>query len=162
VTATVAAAAGGPSATGPPGPATQPAPPSQPAPAGLAIATEDGYLTKLLKYVPVEVLGGYLFMASVIDSNVTGHQRAIWLGGLLAAILLLTIAYDYWVLNIVRWQQTAMSVVGLAVYVFSIGGWFATTNWYHQWYASIAIALFALLAGVLKLPPLPAAKPAGG
>ncbi len=112
--------------------------------------------------MPVEVLGGYLFMVTVIDSNVTGHQRAIWLGGLLAAILLLTIAYDYWVLTIVRWQQTAMSLVGLAVYVFSVGGWFATTSWYHQRYASIAIALFALLAGVLKPPSLLPAKQAGG
>jgi hypothetical protein len=137
-----------PAAAGPP-------PTAAAAPAGVATPTEDDYLTRLLKYVPVEVLGGYLFMATIIDSNVTGHVRAYWLGGLLAAVLLLAVPYDYFVLSVVRPEQIAMSVLGLAVYVFSIGGWFATTTWYHQWYASIAVALFALLVGILKVRPLP-------
>lgn len=154
--------------TDPPAGYVQPAAPGAPAPgapapapaAGVPTLTEDDYLTRLLKYVPIEVLGGYLFMATIIDSNVTGHLRAYWLGGLLAAVLLLTIPYDYLVLGVVRPEQIAMSVVGLAVYVFSIGGWFATTTWYHQWYASIAVALFALLVGVIKVRPLPQASPA--
>jgi hypothetical protein len=147
-----------------PGAAALAAPaPAAPAPAAsVPIPTEDGYLTRLLKYVPVEVLGAYLFMATVIDSNVTGNLRAYWLGGLLAAVLLLTIPYDYLVLNVVRPEQIAMSVLGLAVYVFSIGGWFATTTWYHQWYASIAVAMFALLVGIIKVRPLPETSPAGG
>jgi hypothetical protein len=147
-----------------PGAAALAAPaPAPPAPAAsVPIPTEDGYLTRLLKYVPVEVLGAYLFMSTIIDSNVTGNLRAYWLGGLLAAVLLLTIPYDYLVLSVVRPEQIAMSVVGLAVYVFSIGGWFATTTWYHQWYASIAVALFALLVGIIKVRPLPETSPAGG
>jgi hypothetical protein len=32
---------------------------------GVQIPTEDDYLTKLLKYVPLEVLGAYLFMQGV-------------------------------------------------------------------------------------------------
>jgi len=92
----------------------------------------------------------------VIDSNVTNtHDHAIWLGSLLAGILLLTIPYDLQVLKIARWSQIAMSLVGLAVYVFALGGWFATTSWYHQWYASIVVPVFALLIAILKLPPLP-------
>ncbi len=147
--------------TDPPAGYVPPAVPAAPAPAAPAPAasvptpTEDGYLTKLLKYVPVEVLGSYLFMLTIINSNVTGHLRTYWLGGLLAAVLLLTIPYDYLVLNVVRPEQIAMSVVGLSVYVFSIGGWFATTSWYHQWYASIAVSLFALLVGIVKVRPLP-------
>ena len=27
--------------------------------------------------------------------------------------------------------------------------------WYHQWYASIVVPVFALLIAILKLPPLP-------
>jgi hypothetical protein len=125
-------------------------------PGGVAVPTEDDYLTKLVKYVPIEVLAAYLFMATVIDSNVTGkHDQAIWLGALLIGILALTIPYDLQVLNIVRWEQIAMSVVGLAVYVFALGGWFATTTWYHQWYASILVPVFGLLVAVLRLKPLP-------
>jgi hypothetical protein len=128
-----------------------------PAPDGIAVPSEDDYLTKVVKYVPVEILAAYLFMAGVINSNVTGrHDHAMWLGGLLIGTLVLAIPYDLRILSIVRWQQVAVSVVGIAVYVFALGGWFATTTWYHQWYASIVVPVFGLLIAVLKLPPLPA------
>lgn len=126
------------------------------APGGVAVPSEDDYLTKVVKYVPVEVLAAYLFMAGVIDSNVSNrHDHAIWLGGLLIGVLALTIPYDFRVLNIVRWSQVTMSIVGIAVYVFALGGWFSTTTWYHQWYASIVVPVFGLLIAILKLPPLP-------
>jgi hypothetical protein len=129
------------------------------APTVMTIPNEDDYLTKLLKYVPIEVLGAYLFMAGVIDSNVTNrHDRAIWLGTLLIGILVLTIPYDRVVLKVIRSTQIAMSVVGLAVYVFALGGWFSTTTWYHQWYASIVVPAFGFVIAVLKLPPLPEEK----
>ncbi len=118
--------------------------------------SEDDYLTKVVKYVPVEVLGAYLFMAGVIDSNVSNkHDHAIWLGALLIGVLVLTIPYDLRVLNIVRGSQVAMSIVAITVYVFALGGWFATTTWYHQWYASIVVPIFGLLMAIVKLPPLP-------
>jgi hypothetical protein len=110
----------------------------------------------LIKYVPVEVLAAYLLMAGVIDSNVTGKRDlSIWLGGLLVGVLLLSVPYVRQVLKVVRWSQIGMSLVGLTVYIFALGGWFATTTWYHQWYASIVVPVFALLIAILKLPPLP-------
>ena len=132
------------------------APAATTAPGGVTVPSEDDYLTKVVKYIPPEVLAAYLFMAGVIDSNVTNkHDHAIWLGGLLVGVLVLTIPYDLRVLKVVRWSQIGMSVLGLAVYVFAVGGWFATTTWYHQWYASIVVPLFGLVIAILKLPPLP-------
>ena len=123
------------------------------APGGVAVPSEDDYLTKVVKYVPVEVLGAYLFMAGVIDSNVSNkHDHAIWLGALLIGVLVLTIPYDLRVLNIVRGSQVAMSIVAITVYVFALGGWFATTTWYHQWYASIVVPIFGLLMAIVKTP----------
>ena len=122
----------------------------------MAVPSEDDYLTKVVKYVPAEVLAAYLFMAGVIDSNVTSKDaHDIWLGGLLIGVLVLTIPYSFRVLNIVRWSQIIMSIIGIAVYVFALGGWFATTSWYHQWYASIVVPIFGLLIAIFKLPPLP-------
>jgi hypothetical protein len=49
-------------------------------PGGVQVPTQDDYLTKLLKYVPLEVLGAYLFLAGVVDSNVSQpHDHAWWL-----------------------------------------------------------------------------------
>src|ERR1700728_4010079 len=59
------------------------APAATTAPGGVAVPSEDDYLTKVVKYIPPEVLAAYLFMAGVIDSNVTNQdEHAIWLGGL--------------------------------------------------------------------------------
>jgi len=125
-------------------------------PGGVAVPSADDYLTMLIKYVPVEVLAAYLFMAGVIDSNVANkHDHAIWLGVLLIGILVLTIPYDVSVLQVARWQQIAVSIAGIAVYVFALGGWFATTTWYHQWYASLVVPVFLLAIAIFKLPPLP-------
>jgi branched-subunit amino acid transport protein AzlD len=126
------------------------------APGGVVIPTEDDYITKLLKYIPIEILGAYLFMQTVVDSNVTtSHAHAIWLLCLLIGSGILTFAYDRWVLSILRKTQLFMSVLAFAVYVFAMGGWFATTGWYHQWYGSIAVPTFVVLVAIIPVGPLP-------
>jgi hypothetical protein len=125
-------------------------------PGGVPIPTEDDYLTKLVKYVPIEVVGAYLFIAGVIDGNVTKPgDLAAWLGYTLIGFGLLVALYDWRVLQVARPLQIVVSVIGFGVYVFSLGGWFATTTWYHSWYAAIALPLFALLVAIVPIPALP-------
>jgi hypothetical protein len=132
------------------------APQATAAPGGVVVPTEDDYITKLLKYIPIEILGAYLFMQTVVNSNVTTkHAHAVWLLCLLIGAGILTFAYDRWVLSIIRLTQCLMSVLAFAVYVFAMGGWFATTGWYHQWYASIAVPTFVVLVGIIPVKPLP-------
>lgn len=137
--------------------------PGQPAtlgPGGVPIPSADDYLTILLKYIPFEILGAYLFIQGVVTSNVQGgHNLAIWLGCLLGGFVLVTLLYDWRVLMIVRVTQYIMSALGLAVYVFALGGWFGTTSWYHSWYAAIALPAFALLVSVIPVPALPLIPP---
>jgi hypothetical protein len=131
------------------------APQTAAAPGGVVVPTEDDYITKLLKYIPIEILGAYLFMQTVVNTNVTtSHAHAIWLLSLLIGAGILTFAYDRWVLSILRLTQLLMSVLAFAVYVFAMGGWFATTGWYHQWYASIAVPTFVVLVGIIPVKPL--------
>jgi hypothetical protein len=131
-------------------------PASAAAPGGVVVPTEDDYITKLLKYIPIEILGAYLFMQTVVNSNVTTkHAHAVWLLCLLIGAGILTFAYDRWVLSILRVTQCLMSVLAFAVYVFAMGAWFATTGWYHQWYGSIAVPTFVVLVGIIPVTPLP-------
>lgn len=137
--------------TQPPAGAAGPAPPG-----GVVTPSGDDFLTKLVKYVPLEILGMYLFIEGTVESNVTEPgPRAAWLGALLAGTLLVTIPYDIRVLSVVRPVQIVMSLVGLAVYVFAVGGWFATTSWYDPWHSSIVLPVFVLLVAIIKLKPLP-------
>ena len=57
--------------------------------------------------------------------------------------------------KIKRIGQIVMSIVGLAVYVFTIGDWFATTTWYDDWLGTLALGLFGLLVVILPVKPLP-------
>jgi hypothetical protein len=124
-------------------------------PGGVPIPTEDDYLTKLVKYVPIEVLGAYLFIQGTISSNVTDKgDLAAWLGYVLIGFGVLTALYTWRVLSVVRPVQIGVGVVGFGVYVFAIGGWFATTTWYHAWYAAIALPLFALFVAIIPVPAL--------
>ncbi len=129
-----------------------PAPPA----GGVNVPTADDYLTKLLKYVPLEVLGAYLFVESLITTNVSEpNELQNWLFWTLVVTILLAAVYARTVLNVVRLSQIVMGAVGIAVYVFATGGWFATMGWYDDWYSGIALVLFGFLIAVIKLPGLP-------
>ncbi len=151
-------------------PIATPAPPATPtgAPAGappaapaapaavVSVPTADDYLTKLLKYVPLEVLGAYLFIEGLVTTNVDDPDNLqTWLFWTLVSTLVLTAVYARTVLNVVRGSQIAMGAVGIAVYVFATGGWFATTSWYEDWFSGIALVLFGFVVAVIKLPSLP-------
>ncbi|MEU4602110.1 hypothetical protein AB0F43_03930 [Kribbella sp. NPDC023972] len=157
--ASAAGAAATPAARADGSPAPHAAPGVAPAggPGAVKVPTADDYLTKLLKYVPIEVLGAYLFVEGLITANVEEGSDALqrWLFWTLVAAIILTAVYARTVLNIVRGSQIAMGAVGIAVYVFATGGWFATTSWYEDWFSGIALVLFAFFVAVIKLPALP-------
>jgi hypothetical protein len=139
----------------PPAGASNPAAAAGTAPGNVPVPTEDDFMTRLLKFVPLEVVGFYILLAGVIDSNASSKpSHAVWLASLLIGTLVITLAYDYRILGVERRGQVIMSVIGIAVYAFSTGGWFATTNWWHAWYGSIAVPLFVMLAAIIRLRPL--------
>lgn len=146
-----------PPAVGAPPAAASPA--AGAAPGGLPVSTADDYLTRLVKYIPPEVIGAYLLLAGLIKTNLDGTDQAAelqrWLGSLLIVMIVLTAVYDKVVLGIVRKSQIAMSIVGLIVYVFVAGDWFATMDWYQQWYSTFALVGFGFLVLFVKLPELP-------
>lgn len=117
----------------------------------------DPYLTRLLKYVPPEIVSGYVAVVGIITGNVTEQaDLRWWLGITLLVMLLLTAVYCRRVLNIVRVTQISVTLFGLAVYAFALGGWFATMDWYKTWYGSLALIFFGFLVAVVRLKPLPA------
>jgi len=119
------------------------------------VPSADDYLTKLLKYVPLEVLGIYLFLATLIKQNVGVSGFSSWLLGLLVFTVIVTCLYDYFVLGVKRSVQIVMSAVGIGVYVLASGDWFATTSWYHPWYGTAFLPIYGLLIQFIKLGPLP-------
>jgi hypothetical protein len=98
-------------------------------------------------------------LAGLIETNLDGPNETdelqAWLGMLLLVMAVLTAIYDRLVLSVVRKSQIAMSMLGLAIYVFVAGDWFATMDWYEQWYSTFALVGFGFLVLLVKLPELP-------
>lgn len=142
-------------------PAALPAAAPAAAPGGMNVPTRDDLLTKLLKYVPLEVLGAYLFVEGIVTSNLEegSDARQQWLFWILIASAGLAALYMKSVLSVVRVRQILMGSLGIAVYIFATGGWFATMDWYADWFGGIALVLFTLLVVVINVPPLPVDPP---
>jgi hypothetical protein len=123
--------------------------------------TPDDYFTRLLKYVPVEIIGGYLIIAGVLESAYPswGDARRVWLGALLVAGAVGSFFYAQRVNHVRRYTQLAMTSVAFTIWVFASGGVFAGAGWWHPWMGTIAVVVFGLLVRIVGLGPLPPAAP---
>jgi hypothetical protein len=123
----------------------------------------DDFLTQLVKFIPVEILGFYTLVASIIIANTEGDPgRGWWLLGLFAGSVALAPLYTWRVGKVVRPAQNIAGAAAMAVYVFAVGGWFTTLAWYRPWHGAIAVALAIVVLALFNLKPLPVAPVAVG
>jgi hypothetical protein len=114
----------------------------------------DDFLDRLMKYVPLEILGGYSICEGVIRSFV---KDGLMLSLLILFILGIVGTYFYVkkYLNVTRYLQVYIAVLGFVIWVFSIGGWFGEFNFWKAGYGTIGVIIFAITVKILKLPSLP-------
>lgn len=124
---------------------------------GGAEGTIDGYFDRIVKYIPADVVGLWLFATGLIAAQTASDANAgtvHWLaffGGLILTAL--------W-----TWKRTeepgagtallqiAVSTAAFAVWVFAMGGPFAGLDWYQHYYGSLLLAFFTVASG-LVIPP---------
>lgn len=117
----------------------------------------DGYLSRLLKYVPVEIIGSYLIISGLLESAYAPATtaRRVSLGIFFLLGVVVSYAYAKRVLHVLRPAQLAMTSLAFAVWVFATGGVFATLAWWHPWMGTIAVVIFGVLVRLVGLGPLP-------
>jgi len=127
-------------------------------PSGSApVPTTDGYLSRLAKYIPAEIVGLYLFMTGVIpqtsgQSNATAH----WI--VFAACCGLTFVYMW---HVTRkegsgkplWSQVILATIAFPVWVFAIGGPFKAYAWYQSWIAALVLGCVTIAFGMIQPAP---------
>jgi hypothetical protein len=117
----------------------------------------DGYLEKIVKLVPAEIIGAYLVLEGILKSGLSGDPQGLYWG--LAAIFLLgaigAMTFARRILEVQRLSQLAVTGIAFCVWVFATGGWFAFVEWYAPWMGSVSVVLFAMLVRILKVRPLP-------
>jgi hypothetical protein len=122
----------------------------------------DDFSARLLKYVPLEIVGAYLALQGLISTAYAHRPSLHWW---LLALLIIGVVGSWFfagrVMGVIRVGQLTMTCLAFAVWVLATGGWFATNGWYSAWMGTAAVVIFGVLVRVVRLPPLPVDSPAG-
>lgn len=99
-------------------------------------------------------------LADPADS--THIELQFWLGASLAVALVFNWLYlrKFW--KVTRPSQLAISSYALTVYVFAMGGVFATFAWYKPWQGTALLAVTAAFLAFVDPPEAPPANPPAG
>ena len=110
--------------------------------------TKDGYFDRLFKYIPAELLAGYIFVSGAA-ARLTDQSDSLLLKWILFAIFcILTPLYLWRVQKVIRIQQHIISMLSFAVWCFALGGPFASFGWYDPVYGQVFLPVFTLIAAV--------------
>lgn len=109
---------------------------------------KDNYVDRLFKYIPAELVAGYIFVLGVMKRLTdTGEIRILqWL--LFFIFCVLTPLYIWRVQKVRKIQQHVISLLSFVIWVFALGGPFALYSWYNPIYGEILLPVFTLAIAV--------------
>ena len=111
----------------------------------------DTYFTKLLKYIPAEIISGYVAIDAIFKSLKDVSDVFMWV--VVAALTVLTALYILRLTNEpgkkAAVSQVIISTFAFLVWVFALGGPFARLGWYQYYYGAILLVVFTLSVPVL-------------
>jgi len=111
-------------------------------------ATKDGYFDRLFKYIPAELVAGYIFVIGVVKQLTDAGEIRVFQWLLFALFCILTPLYLWRVQKVLKIQQHVISLLSFIVWVFALGGPFALCSWYNPVYGSILLPVFTLLVAI--------------
>ncbi len=111
--------------------------------------TADDYGTRVLKYIPAEVVTVYIAVQAVIaqSGSVEGSGTLLWIA--FGFLLALTPVYLWRVMHVTKPLQLVISTLSFAVWVFSLGGPFVSFTWYQPLYGAILLPLYTFAVGII-------------
>jgi hypothetical protein len=106
-----------------------------------AAGAADGYLAKLVKYIPGEIIAGYLAADGIVRSSISDDQDRLesYLWIFLVVGLFLTPLYLWRVAKVSKVVQIALATVSFAAWVFGVGGAFSFTDWYEPFQGGLVV-----------------------
>lgn len=113
---------------------------------------ETTYSERLVKFIPAEVLAGYIFVGAHTSQFETRESKIIFLLVLIATCLV-AIPIQYGRL-IPRGRKARKHVLiscgAFVVWAYAIGGPFAAVGWHHPAIASLVMVMFTFLTPLIK------------
>ncbi len=117
---------------------------------GPAISRADNFTDRLLKYIPAEIVAVYIFVQGLILGAQTpsdGYKTLFWIVFIVFAIL--TPFYLWRLLKVKKATQLIISLIAFIVWVFALGGPFATLDWYKPIYGEILLPIFTIVIAIV-------------
>ena len=111
----------------------------------------DGYLDRLVKYIPAEIVAAWVAAAGIIASLQGDTEVVLWIAfaiGVVVSFLWIILRTQEAQLS-PAWTQAGIAAVAFVIWAFALGGPFATFSWYEPAYGSLLIIRFTLLAGLV-------------
>jgi hypothetical protein len=109
------------------------------------VPSADDYSDRLVKYIPAEVVGVYLFANGTIRTAGTQipAKAGLWAGWIVFGFMaVMTPVYMSKVQNVKKKQQLLIVFFSFVVWVFTIGGPFVNLSWYHPIWGALLLPLY--------------------
>jgi len=104
----------------------------------------DGYIDRLVKYIPSELVAVYLSLDAICRS---AESTEIWIRwSVLAFALIATPLYLWRAAGVRKRTQLCMSTAAFLVWAFALGGPFAQLSWYKPIYGAVLLPAFTFVA----------------
>ena len=112
--------------------------------------TRDGYFDRLFKYIPAELVAGYIFVLGVVNKLSDANEIGIFQWLLFIIFCILTPLYLWRVQKVLKVQQHIISILSFIVWVFALGGPFTLCAWYDPVYGAILLPVFTLVVAIIE------------
>jgi hypothetical protein len=111
------------------------------------IEGKDDYFNRLLKYIPAEIVGLYLTLV-----NITNTQSvAEWISWLVFGVCLaLTPLYLWRVLKVLKSAQIVISTLSFVVWAYALGGPFEQSELFSNVFAAVLLPIYTVLIPIIK------------
>lgn len=109
----------------------------------------DDYLTRIIKYIPAEVVALYITLHGIASSAKTGipFELISWI--IFTVGILGTVLYLWRVGNVNDKLQISISTGAFIVWVFALGGPFSSLSWYHPLYGALILPIYTFFIPVI-------------
>lgn len=108
----------------------------------------DTYTSRLLKYIPSEVIAVYLTLTALLRASAAPDRMLEWL--VFAFGVVVTPLYLWRVQRVWKPLQLVLSTVAFVVWAFALGGPFLSLTWYTAVYGGLLLTAYTFLIPIIQ------------
>jgi hypothetical protein len=113
----------------------------------------DDYLSRVLKYIPAEIVALYVSAGGVVPKDHPNKFVILWVIFFLCAIATPIYMYVFARDDVTKkpiWRQIGVATIAFPVWAFALGGPFTNLGWYEPFIGSLVLMFVTFVLGALK------------